>query len=443
MADESRRLRFVGIDDETCALLRQFKTLIAGEIERILGQFYTAIREFPDAWTLIGSEARVPNLIAAQKRHWLKLFEGDFSDSYFQSVRQVGLAHVRIGLEPSWYLGAYGRILPLLHREVLKAHRRKPDLAAAMIEAVDRAIMLDAETSVTVYLEEARNQYNQKLQDITSAFNDQISGIVGELAHEAAGTRSLADTIANMAEVTRTQTCSAASGAEEVSGNAQSIAAATEELSNAIHEVSLQIHRLSTIADEAVSRVVEGNGHAETLTVAAGRIGEVLTLIQGIAKQTNLLALNATIEAQRAGEAGRGFAVVASEVKTLARQTAEATASIDASISEMRSSTEAVSAALQMIHQVVGTTRETATAIAAVVEEQTATTGDIARSVDHAAQGSSVVSHNVSSLNEQAGSTTRLAGKLQAAATALDATMLKLRESADNFTRTIGSARCA
>ncbi|MCK1524091.1 hypothetical protein IVB13_28420 [Bradyrhizobium sp. 17] len=61
------------------------------------------------------------------------------------------------------------------------------------------------------------------------------------------------------------------------------------------------------------------------LQKSAGRIGEVVGLINTIAQQTNLLALNATIEAARAGEAGRGFAVVASEVKSLASQTAKAT----------------------------------------------------------------------------------------------------------------------
>ena len=56
--------------------------------------------------------------------------------------------------------------------------------------------------------------------------------------------------------------------------------------------------------------------------------GVIAETINDIAAQTNLLALNAAIEAARAGDAGKGFAVVADEVRKLAEHSANATKEI-------------------------------------------------------------------------------------------------------------------
>ncbi|MGB6657463.1 MAG: methyl-accepting chemotaxis protein, partial [Methylovirgula sp.] len=104
------------------------------------------------------------------------------------------------------------------------------------------------------------------------------------------------------------------------------------------------------------------------------------------------LALNATIEAARAGEAGRGFAVVAQEVKTLATQTARATQDISGQIADIQAATENSVAAIDTIQAKIGEIEQISAIIASAVQEQGASTQEIARNVRSAASGTTSMS---------------------------------------------------
>jgi methyl-accepting chemotaxis protein len=146
------------------------------------------------------------------------------------------------------------------------------------------------------------------------------------------------------------------------------------------------------------------------LSEATARIGDVVHLINDIASQTNLLALNATIEAARAGEAGRGFAVVAGEVKALAAQTAKATAEIGSQIDTVRTATSDAVTAMAEIGGIIGKINEVSAAIAAAVEQQNATTHEIAASVQavsNATAGTAQAMEHVVLVADNAGTASR------------------------------------
>jgi methyl-accepting chemotaxis protein len=155
------------------------------------------------------------------------------------------------------------------------------------------------------------------------------------------------------------------------------------------------------------------------LGASSAEIGNVIKVITAIAEQTNLLALNATIEAARAGEMGKGFAVVASEVKDLAQETARATEDISRRVEAIQSDTTGAVTAIEEISNVIQRISEFQTTIASAVEEQTATTAEMSRSVSEAASGTGEIAQNITGVAEAARMTSQGVTETQQATTEL------------------------
>ena len=182
------------------------------------------------------------------------------------------------------------------------------------------------------------------------------------------------------------------------------------------------------------------DGTVQGLATSAGKIGEVVGLINSIAAQTNLLALNATIEAARAGDAGRGFAVVASEVKSLASQTAKATEEISEQIADIQKVAGDAIDAIKGIGGIIGEVNEVATAIAAAVQEQGAATHEITRSTQFAAQGTKNVSDNISGVKTDADAAAAAAENVKDASETLETQSQHLGNQVTEF---LGRIRAA
>ena len=159
----------------------------------------------------------------------------------------------------------------------------------------------------------------------------------------------------------------------------QQLAAATEELAQSSGEIGRQVELAGNLTDHATKAAGDAGTSVDSLKRSSAEIGTVVGLISKIAKQTNLLALNATIEAARAGEAGRGFAVVANEVKSLSVETQKATDEIVRRIEKLQGDAQASIEALGRISAVIDGIRPVFSAIAAAVEEQGATAGELSK----------------------------------------------------------------
>jgi methyl-accepting chemotaxis protein len=206
-----------------------------------------------------------------------------------------------------------------------------------------------------------------------------------------------------------------------------------EELTATVKRNVDHTHQASRLADEASAVAREGNGIVQKVVVTmtdirhdAGKIEEIIGVIEGIAFQTNILALNAAIEAARAGDQGRGFAVVANEVRGLAQRSANAAKEIkqliETSGSRVQSGTALATEAGDAMHEV-----------GAAIERVTDIVNEIACASREQSRGIDQISQAVSQMDEVTQQNAALVEQASAAAGSLQDQAKQLRAAVAVF----------
>ena len=324
----------------------------------------------------------------------------------------------------------FGAVLALLlTRSIVRPLRR---VSGVLDQLADRDLTGDAQ----VVSSDELGQMAAALTRAQSSMRSTIETMAGNSAALSGASVELSantNQIAATAQDTATQAITLSSSAEQISNNVQTVAAGAEQMSVSIVEISQSAAKAARVAASAVEAAADINVSMGTLGDSSQQIGAVIKTITSIAEQTNLLALNATIEAARAGEAGRGFAVVANEVKELAQETARATEDISQRIASIQAGTIGAADAIGGISSIIEQISDFQTTIASAVEEQTATTNEMTRSIAEAVAGSSHIAGSISGVADAAALTTRSVGEAQQAATDLTRMSTELQAGVERF----------
>lgn len=370
---------------------------------------------------------------------WRALNRGEFLQGEYRRLGRGG--------KEVWLQATYNPILDVEGRptkvvkyaidvtEQVRTHQELQRKADMMLEVVSGAAKGDLTKEITVSGKDAMGQMGEGLSSFFRDLAESIAGIsahANRLSESSGAVSATSQQMSATADETSAQAQSVVSAAEQTDQNVQSISSGVEEMNASIRDVAASAAEATKVANEAVGLSERANATIAALGQSSAEIGNVTRVIASIAQQTKLLALNATIEAARAGEAGKGFAVVANEVKDLAKETATATEDIARRIEAIQNDTESAVRSTRQVGEIIGKIHDFQNSIASSVEEQSATSGEIARNLAQAARGTQEVVRNMAGVAEAASQTSQgaeegLASARELAAMAEDLKLLVSR----------------
>jgi methyl-accepting chemotaxis protein len=284
-----------------------------------------------------------------------------------------------------------GRIVQPL--SALLARLTAPDAIADLTGRLEAPGLSPAEAELQDRFNAFLDLVHRDLTDLARASNDASRG--------AAANTHLLGQIATAAQEQSDRTVEISAAVHELAQAAQVVAqsseatrALTTDVGNASRDALETLERTIERLDELRAKAEQALVGVRTVVDRSRQIDEVTGVIEEISARTNLLAINASIEAAHAGDSGRGFAVVAAEIKRLADSTKKSARDIATLIGSVGGAIESARVATQQnaenvvefsgeslevredltrVTEIVITAGDQVSAIAAAVEQQSAT----------------------------------------------------------------------
>ena len=192
-----QRLRFLKFDNEAVQTLQRVEGLFEGSIDDLLDRFYSHILEQPELKSLFADKESAERARNAQKQHWQRiLFSKNFGETQFDQTKSVGQTHLKVRLEPSWYMSAYCFMLNEFIELIAKQYKDDTESLTNIIQALNKAVVLDMSFVIESYFD-AKNSSMKEILRRATYFTDDIKNLAEDLTHSTLNLSTQAKALAH------------------------------------------------------------------------------------------------------------------------------------------------------------------------------------------------------------------------------------------------------
>ena len=202
-SDRAIRLAFFELGDEDRENLARLRPLLEKHADALVAAFYRHLLSFEPARALLADSEVKNRLLVKQRDYLLSLASPTLDADYFGQRLEIGRTHLRVGLEPRFYLGAYALYMRLLVPAILEQWQREIPAAERIIVSLQKLLILDASVAMDSYIarrEERLSYLNEELAK-TSLELEHRWEVEHELSREATARARAAEELVSLATI--------------------------------------------------------------------------------------------------------------------------------------------------------------------------------------------------------------------------------------------------
>lgn len=163
------RLDYYGLADIGQGTLAGVGRALKRRLDTALDGFYRVIASRRELSAHFDSPQQMARAKAMQAEHWQAVFRDGVDQRFYDRATRIGNVHARIGLEPKWYVGAYGLVLDELITAIIAPGWRSllpwRRAQARQVAALVKVALLDIDLALSGYFHNSEERVRAIVSD--------------------------------------------------------------------------------------------------------------------------------------------------------------------------------------------------------------------------------------------------------------------------------------